>query len=78
MPKRGIDYCLDVMDYLRQKGYKSECPVSVIRMAIGIKAGSLEQTRKRYFSLLQEFSFIEMKGNGIAILNFEKAAELGI
>lgn len=75
MPKRGIDYCLDVMEHLKNKGLELQAPAADIRNAIAIVAGMQERTRKRYFHLLQEFGLIEPVGNGIFRLNWEKASE---
>lgn len=78
MPKRSIDYCLDIMEYLKSKGFEKQAPAAEIRIAISIRAGALEATRKRYFMLLQEFGFMKPAGNGVFELDFNRMYELTV
>lgn len=78
MPKRGIDYCMDVMDFLKRKGMESEAPAADVLKAIHLCAGMEQRTRDKYMTALRELGFIEPKGNGVFALHFEKVYELSV
>lgn len=62
MAKLGINYCVDIMKYLRSMGFELRAPGIEIKKAITIKAGFDDRTRTKYFGMLQTLGFIKPVG----------------
>jgi hypothetical protein len=82
MPKRTVDFALQVMDNLKQSG-ADIVPASVILRKITIFCGARQETRTRYFEFMQQFGFIEMTdektdAGQMFKINYEKAAEMSL
>lgn len=73
MPKRGIDYCLDVVDSLAEEKNTEDdefvVPADEVRQKIAILCGMKQSTRDRYWGLLLEFGLMRQAGDGKMIIS---------
>lgn len=78
MPRRTIDSCLDIMEFVKARGFQSEIPIKDLRLAIEMTAGALPSSVARYLQMLKHFNFVEVVGEGIFKLNYDEAEKLMI
>lgn len=77
MPKRGIDFCLDVIQWFITKNIITGFKRSVLERAIKEKVGSRNSTVQAYITLLQEFGLIVPDGDDRFHIDENRAIELG-
>jgi hypothetical protein len=75
MPKKTIDYAIDIMQYLKQSGNDEFVTGAVLVRAIRMIAGDIKHVRERHKQFLIDMGFIkfdrEDHGEVIYKLNYE-------
>jgi len=75
MPKRGIDYIFDIMEFLKSQGFENEATIKDIRKAINVKVSFDPKTVHKYVVQMIGLDVITKKGQGVFVLNNTKLDE---
>ncbi len=69
MPWSPIPKFPEIIEYLKDKGYKKEVSLSELRKAVMLKTGVIrDQTIKTIIITMEELEFIKNRGNSIFLI----------
>jgi len=72
MPKRGIDYILDVFEYIRMNGIENEVDIKTLNNAIQLNVGFTHAIINKYFTSMKNLNLIQPLGEGKFKINWDE------
>ena len=74
MPKRGIDFCVDIMDRLKANGWAGrEIPEATLRFTIESVVAFDAEVVDKYIGFLEKFNMVKRLENGNFMADFNEA-----